>query len=123
MESTPTSVPATAKQVGDNPLRWSWVEPTVWTERMLTALEQGVKGDKWYALIDKVYAAANLRSAAAKVVANGGAAGVDHVTTKEFDNRVDEHVAKLTEQLRTGAFRPQTLLRKWIPKPGSRETQ
>jgi len=90
---------------------------------MLTALEQGVKGDKWYALIDKVYAAANLRSAAAKVVANGGAAGVDHVTTKEFDNRVDEHVAKLTEQLRTGAFRPQTLLRKWIPKPGSRETR
>ena len=30
------------------------VEPKVWTERMLTALEQGVKGGKWFSLIDKV---------------------------------------------------------------------
>ena len=28
--------------------RWGWVEPTVWTERMLTALEQGVKGGRWF---------------------------------------------------------------------------
>jgi hypothetical protein len=27
------------------------VEPTVWTERMLTALIQGVKGGKWFSLI------------------------------------------------------------------------
>jgi hypothetical protein len=33
-------------------LRWGWVEPTVWTERMLTALEQGVKGGRWFSLID-----------------------------------------------------------------------
>ena len=26
--------------------RWRWVEPTVWTERMLEALERGVKGGK-----------------------------------------------------------------------------
>ena len=24
--------------------RWAWTEPTVWTDRMLTALEQGVQG-------------------------------------------------------------------------------
>jgi len=24
--------------------RWSWVEPEVWTERMVAALETGVKG-------------------------------------------------------------------------------
>ena len=35
--------------------RWDWAEPTVWTERMLTALETGVKGGKWFRLIDKVY--------------------------------------------------------------------
>ena len=26
---------------------WGWVEPTVWTERMLTALIEGVKGGTW----------------------------------------------------------------------------
>jgi hypothetical protein len=29
---------------------------------MLTALEEGVKGGKWYSLMDKVYAVENLRS-------------------------------------------------------------
>jgi hypothetical protein len=31
---------------------WSWVEPRVWTERMLAALTQGVKGGNWYSLIN-----------------------------------------------------------------------
>ena len=35
-----------AKQAGEARARWVWAEPCVWTERMLTALEQGVKGDK-----------------------------------------------------------------------------
>jgi hypothetical protein len=35
---------ATAKQGGEVWGRWSWVEPAAWTERMLTALEKGVKG-------------------------------------------------------------------------------
>ncbi len=26
--------------------RWDWVEPSVWTERMLAALDNGVKGGK-----------------------------------------------------------------------------
>ena len=55
-EEQPATVPATAKQAGEIRGRWAWVEPTVWTERMLTALEQGVKGGKWFSLIDKVYA-------------------------------------------------------------------
>ena len=27
---------------------WSWVEASVWTDRMLAALENGVKGGRWY---------------------------------------------------------------------------
>ena len=46
MEEQPTLVPDAAKQVGDALDRWSWVEPSVWTERMLTTLEKGVKGGK-----------------------------------------------------------------------------
>ncbi|CAN5637977.1 hypothetical protein BH20ACI3_BH20ACI3_34050 [soil metagenome] len=52
-------------------------KPAVWSERMLTALEQGVKGGKWFSLIDKVYRPANLQRAFARVKANKGAAGVD----------------------------------------------
>jgi len=43
---------------------------------MMTA-SKGVKGGKWYSLMDKVYAMPNLRAAFKRVKANGGAAGVD----------------------------------------------
>ena len=68
-----------AKQVEDVRDRWAWTESSVWTDRMLMALENGVKGGKWFSLIDKVYAMDNLRAAAARVEANRGAAGVDNV--------------------------------------------
>jgi RNA-directed DNA polymerase len=42
------AVPAKAKRTGETLRPWLWVETTVWTERMLTALEQGVKGGKWF---------------------------------------------------------------------------
>ncbi len=51
---------------------WSWTEPTVWTARMLAALEQGVKGGKWYSLIDKLQSETTLRAAFAQVEANRG---------------------------------------------------
>ncbi len=28
--------------------KYSWVETSVWPEKMLTALETGLKGGKWY---------------------------------------------------------------------------
>ena len=54
-EEQPEAVPERATRAGEILRRWGWVEPTVWTERMLTALEQGVKGGKWFSLIDKVH--------------------------------------------------------------------
>ena len=47
-ETQPSSVPATATQGGHVPGRWSWTEPAAWTERMLTALDEGVRGGVWY---------------------------------------------------------------------------
>ena len=41
--------------------KWAWVEATVWSERMLAALENGVKGGKWFSLVDKVYRIETLR--------------------------------------------------------------
>ena len=72
-EPRPATVPVGATQAGEMLARWSWVEPSVWTERMLTALEQGVKGGKWFSLIDKVYPERTLHAAFAKVAANQGA--------------------------------------------------
>ncbi len=77
--TAPATVPE-AKQAGEVRARWAWVEPCVWTERMLTALEQGVKGGKWFSLIDKVSAPRMLLRAFERVKANDGAAGVDHQT-------------------------------------------
>src|SRR6266498_1505375 len=71
-------------------LRWSWVEPAVWTTRMLTALEKGVKGGKWFSLIDKVHAPSNLAAAFTKVKANDGAAGVDHRTIEMYEKDLEE---------------------------------
>jgi RNA-directed DNA polymerase len=117
----PEAVPAGATRGGEIRRRWSWVEPTVWTERMLTALEQGVKGGTWYSLIDKVHPEATLRAAFKEVSANQGAAGVDHVTIARFGDDVDANLRRLSEELRTGTYRPQAIRRHWIPKPGSRE--
>jgi RNA-directed DNA polymerase len=98
-----------------------WVEPTVWTERMLAALEQGVKGGKWFSLIDKVHPERTLRAAFSQVAANKGAAGVDHVTIEMFAEHRDEDLKRLSEQLRTGTYRPQAIRRHYIPKPGTQE--
>ena len=96
-------------------------EPAVWTERMLAALEQGVKGGKWYSLIDKVYPITTLRAAFAAVAANDGAAGVDHVTIERYASDLDANLERLSEALRNGTYRPQAIRRHHIPKPGSQE--
>jgi RNA-directed DNA polymerase len=123
MEDTATEVPRTAKQVAEVRVRWAWAEPSVWTDRMLTALEQGVKGGIWFSLIDKVYAPENLFASYAKVSANGGAAGVDHVTVEDFTKRLAHNLEKLALQLNDGDYRPQAVRRVNIPKPGTKETR
>jgi len=114
-------VPPGAKQAGETQGSWSWVEASVWSERMLTALETGVHGGKWFSLIDKVYAHANLESAANQVLANKGAAGVDRVTVRRFRDSLEGELIELREHLRTERYRPQAIRRVWIDKPGSHE--
>lgn len=120
-EERPAAVSEGTKQAGEIRARWAWVEPSVWTERMLTALEVGVKGGKWFSLMDKVEALANLRSAFQRVKANGGAAGVDHQTVERFERHLEENLEKLSRSLKDGSYRPQAIRRVWIPKPGSTE--
>jgi RNA-directed DNA polymerase len=120
-ETPPEAVSERIRRAGEILRRWCWVELTVWTMRMLTALEEGVKGGKWFSLIDKIYPEGTLRAAFSQVAANKGAAGVDHVTVKMFDERLDENLKNLSEDLQSGRYRPQQIRRHYIPKPGSKE--
>jgi hypothetical protein len=116
---TPEAVSARTTRAGET--RWSWVEPLVWTPRMLAALEAGVKGGKWYSLMDKVHPQDTLKAAFAEVAANQGAAGVDHVTIRQFASDLDANLKRLSEGLRTGSYRPQAIRRHYIAKPGRQE--
>src|SRR5260370_27415099 len=122
-EAPPVAVPETATRAGETLLRWGWVEPTVWTARMLTALDEGVKGGRWFSLIDKVHPVRTLSAAYRQVAANQGAAGVDHVTIAMYEASLDQNLANLSEELRRGTEHRQAIGRHYIPKPGSQETR
>ena len=113
-------VPFAAKQVRQIRELSSWVEPSIWTIRMLTALLNGVKGGTWYSLMDKMCAHKNFYSAFKKVKANKGAAGVDNQTIEMFEATLDQNIARLHEHLKEGRYTPQKIRRKWIPKPGKK---
>jgi len=121
-DQRPASVSSSeTKQAGPDLNRWWWVCPAAWTDRMLTALEKGVKGGMWFSLMDKVYAAANLKEAWAKVRANKGAAGVDQQSVELFEKDAAYQLKLIQEQLRDGTFQPLPVRRAWIDKLGSKE--
>src|SRR6266704_3783554 len=113
-QGTASAVPARATRGAET--RWSWVEASVWTERMVSALENGVKGGLWYSLMDKVYAPDTLKAAWHRVRANGGAAGVDGQSLERFAARAELYLSELATALREGTYRPQPVKRVDIPK-------
>ncbi len=120
MDQKPVIVPE-AKQAGEAPEKWTWVEPSVWTGRMLEALDKGVKGGKWFSLIDKVHRRRTLDAAFARVAANDGAAGVDRQTIKGFERLLSRNLEKLSREIQSGSYQPQSVRRVWIDKLGSKE--
>lgn len=115
-----SAVPERAKQGTDTHKRdWSWVEASVWTQRMLAALDEGVKGGKWFSLIDKVYRDTTLAVGWQKVRANRGAAGVDGQSVAGFAAHAERYLGELEEQWKSGQYEPQPVRRVEIPKgPG-----
>jgi RNA-directed DNA polymerase len=115
-------VPETAKQEAEacSPVNWEWVEAAVWTERMLAALGNGVKGGKWYSLIDKVDNPKTLKAAWKKVASNRGAAGVDKISVKRFGSNAQVYLEELERELRKGTFQPSAVRRVHIPKDGKK---
>ena len=110
-----------AKQGREVAPKWEWTEASVWTERMLATLETGVKGGKWFSLVDKVWKIENLQNALKAVVRNKGAAGVDGKKAEEYLLESSTRLLKVQAWLKTGQYTPQPVKRVWIPKLGSKE--
>ncbi len=85
---------------------------------MLGTLDEGVKGGKWYSLIDKVASVRVLDAAFRRSARNEGSAGVDHVTHHQYELNLKQELRKLSRALADGSYRPQAILRRWIPKLG-----
>ena len=97
-EARPAAV-AQPRQAGEAQEQWSWVERSVWTDRMLAALVTGVKGGKWFSLMDKVYSTRNLRGAWEVVRKHKGAAGVDGQTVHRFEMRAEQELERLRSRV------------------------
>lgn len=98
--------------------KWWWMEASIWTERMVSALVNGVKGNKWFSLIDKLIRPATLEAAWRKVVRNKGAGGVDGQSIERFEAQAERYLQELHEDLKTGRYQPQPVKRVDIPKIG-----
>ena len=120
-ETKPSLVGGSSKQGGEVRERFSWAEPAVWTDRMLAALVKGVKGNKWFSLIDKVYRRSNLEAAFRKTKSNRGGAGIDRVTVEQFEERLEVNLNRLEKGLKEETYKPQPLRRKEISKPGMKD--
>ena len=73
---------------------------------------------KVHSLVDKVYKRKNLELAWEKVRQNQGAGGIDGQSLGEFEERLDEQLDRLHEELRTDTYRPQPVRSHRIPKAG-----
>jgi retron-type reverse transcriptase len=115
------AVPETAKQAPSNPTRdRDWIDRAIWTERMLAALGNGVKGRKWFSLIDKVYRPQTLAAAWQQVKANQGAAGIDGQSIERFAAEAERYLRELAEDLKEGRYQAAPVRRVDIPKAGGK---
>ena len=110
-----------AKQGIEVPLQWEWTEASVWTERMLATLERGIKGGKWFSLIDKVWKMENLQSAVKKVAQGKSVKKADGRRCRRYAEASHRRLPILQERLKNGEYQPQPVQRVWIPKLGSKD--
>lgn len=73
---------------------------------------------KVHSLVDKVYKMKNLEMAWQKVRGKKGVGGIDGQSVEAFEERVDENLNRLHEELKSDTYQPQPVRQKMIPKPG-----
>ena len=87
---------------------------------MVSALVNGVKGGKWYSLVDKAIRPSTLDAAWHKVARNKGAAGVDGQSIERFAAHADRYLQELHDRLKDGSYRPSPVKRVEVPKGDGR---
>lgn len=116
-QGTVPGVPERAKQGTEvRERQWWWTEASVWTERMVSALVNGVRGGKWFSLVDKLTRPATLHAAWQRVARNKGSAGVDGQSIERFALQAERYLSELRSSLEDGSYRPQPVKRVEIPK-------
>lgn len=86
-------------------------------QNLLHAKAKAEPAYRFYTLWDKVYELDTLQEAYRRCRENGGAAGVDWQTFEMIEDRgLLTWLEELREELRSGRYQPQCLLRVWIEK-------
>lgn len=116
-----SGVSATSMQGEEDLWQRHKAERGVWSEKMLVALQNGVKGNVWFSLVDKVCAERTLRLAWEKVKSNAGACGVDGMSVEHFAKDSEKRLLALNKRLKEGTYEPKPVKRVMIPKAGSAE--
>ncbi len=97
-------------------------EDTTSARQALTA--RGDKAnDEASLLIEEVLRRENMMKAHKRVVANGGAPGVDGITVDELIAYCREHWSRIREEIRSGEYHPAPVRKVEIPKPGGKGTR
>ena len=81
---------------------------------------KGYSSQRTDKLMEAVVGRENMFSAYKRVVRNKGAAGVDAMSIEELKPFLQIHWVQVKEQLLKGSYKPQSVLRIEIPKPGGK---
>lgn len=91
-------------------------------QRELYRAAKRSRSRRFHALYDRIFRPDVMWRAWEKVRKNGGSAGVDGVTIQDIEQGgVEQFLEQITEDLRAGRYRPQPVLRVYIPKPDGRQ--
>ena len=93
------------------------IEKSRQLQRGLYLAAKRCKKRRFHALYDRMFRPDVLWRAWTEVRANGGSAGVDGITIDETEKEVQEFLAVIAAELKSGKYRPKPVLRVHIPKP------
>lgn len=91
-------------------------------QRKLYCAAKRHRNRRFHALYDRIFRPDILRQAWEEVRRNGGSAGQDGVTIEDVEREgVEQFLREIEQGLRAGTYRPQPVLRVYIPKADGRQ--